>query len=64
MTAKDWDDVADLCAQAQDLVEETNGPNGLNSIVAHQKATEWMGALAMKATKKAYEARVRTGEEE
>jgi hypothetical protein len=50
LTANDWDDVADLCEQAVSLVEESNGPNGLNSPLAHQKATQWMHSLAMKAT--------------
>ena len=51
LSSKDWHDVADLCEQALSLVEETNGPNGLNSPLAHAKATELMRSLSMKATK-------------
>jgi hypothetical protein len=50
LTVKDWDDVADLCGQAADMVGySVVGEVALNSRAAKDKAVEWMQRLAMKA---------------
>ena len=50
LTIKDWDDVADLCGQAEDMVGyRVLGEDELNSQAAKEKASVWMNKLAMKA---------------
>jgi hypothetical protein len=49
LTAQDWYDVADLFNSAGDFTEETGGDSGLNSALAHEKATKMLLVLSQKA---------------
>jgi len=46
LTAKDWDDVADLCGQCADACETGYEEH---TRAARDKATEWMHKIEMRA---------------
>jgi len=50
LTVEDWDDVADLCDQAADMVGTTiMGEDPMNTRASKDKASRWIHNLAMKA---------------